>query len=287
MKEVKNHGHSIRVKLLEISREIGRPYQTLLIRYIHERLLYRLSVSEYRDKFCLKGGALLYAFERFEARPTIDIDFLGRHIAMDLEQIKSVFSKFIAIKCEEDGVLFDLTSITAEEVFRDNLYDGIRVGVLARIDTVCQKISMDIGFGDKVVPSALSLEYPLLIDGVPAAEIMAYSLETVVAEKFQAMVALGEANSRMKDFFDVYRILTTHTIDEETLSEAIRTTFKTRGTLCESDNPLFNPAFAEEPSRVAAWNNFLRKIKWPGPITFKDVWQIIINRLVYIPLTTT
>ncbi len=278
-KETTNYGSSIRAKLLNLSRKVNQPYQMLLTRYIQERFLYRLSASEYRDRFLLKGGALLYAFDRFDARPTLDIDFLGERISSDIAHIKSVFSQISSIECVEDGVVFDSSTIEAVEITQNNQYQGVRIRITARLDSVRQGISMDIGFGDVVTPDAQILEYPLLIDDLPSALIRAYSLETVVAEKFQAMVALGESNSRMKDFFDVYRILSNYDLDEGLLGEAIRTTFTNRHTPHEESHPLFDMSFADDARRIAYWRAFLARIKWKEEVDFKKVLELIINRL--------
>ncbi len=279
MKEIKDFGRSVKAKLLNVAHESNQPYQLLLTRYLQERLLYRLSISEYRDRFFLKGGALLYAFERFDARPTVDIDFLGNQISRDLEQMKTVFAQIASIICEEDGVIFDTDSINPEEISINKQYNGVRIHITAHLDSVKQPLSMDIGFGDVVTPEAQLLEFPLLIDDLPTAVIRAYSLETVVAEKFQAMVALGENNSRMKDFFDVYRILSNYNLDEILLEQAINATFDNRRTIVEKDAPLFTETFAEDDMRVRFWNGFIRKIKWKEQIEFKTVWELIMNRL--------
>ncbi len=284
MKEKKNYGSSIKARLLNLSKSVNQPYQVLLTRYIQERFLYRLSKSEYRDKFFLKGGALLYAFDRFEARPTLDIDFLGKMISSNLAHIKSVFALISSIEYDEDGVVFDPTSINAEEITQNNQYQGIRVHITAHLDSVRQSVSMDIVFGDVITPNAQLLEYPLLIEGLPSAVIMAYSLETVVAEKFQSMIALGESNSRMKDFFDVYRILLNYDLDEDLLAEAVQNTFANRNTFYEKDHPLFDVSFAEDAGRIVLWKAFLKRIKWDEEIDFKDVWELVVNMLQNIIL---
>ncbi len=279
MKEIKNYGRSVKAKLLNVANETKQPYQLLLVRYIQERLLYRLSVSEYRDRFFLKGGALLYAFDRFDARPTVDIDFLGHQISRDIELMKEAFSKIATVSCAEDGVTFDVASIDAQEISINKQYNGVRLHITAHIDAIVQPMSMDIGFGDVVTPEAQLLEYPLLLEKLPTAVIRAYSLETVVAEKFQAMVALGDNNSRMKDFFDVYRILSNYNLDEEVLAQAIRATFKNRHTVIDAETPLFQESFAEDIMRNRFWEGFLRKIKWREKIEFKEAWGIIVERL--------
>ncbi len=278
MKEIKNYGHSVKSKLLNISHETGLSYQLLIVRYLQERLLYRLSISKYRDNFFLKGGALLYAYERFDARPTVDIDFLGNSLSRDIEHVKNVFAEISQIACEGDGVIFDAT-IDAQEISLNKQYNGVRLHITSHIDTIEQVISMDIGFGDVVTPEAQLLEYPLLVESLPSVVIRAYSLETVVAEKFQAMVELGANNSRMKDFFDVYRILANYNIDDDMLQQAINATFKNRHTTVSDGIPLFQPAFADDVMRNRFWEGYLRKIKWNEKIEFKEVWSFIMDRL--------
>ena len=213
-KENKDYGKSIKAKLLNLSKAERLPYQPLLIRYVQERLLYRLAQSKYKHRFYLKGGALLYAHEQFKARPTLDIDFLGNSIANDKKIIEEAFSEICGISCEKDGIRFDTDTIETEEINENRVYKGIRLHVIARLDTARQKITMDIGFGDVITPNPQELEYPLLLDDLPPVNIMAYSLETVVAEKFQAMIELSENNSRMKDFYDLYTLLYDKTIDD-------------------------------------------------------------------------
>ena len=200
-KEIKNYGRSVKARLLTLSKESGIPYMTILVRYIQERLLYRVAQSEYRANFFLKGGALLYAFNQEKARPTKDIDFLGTHINNDGEYIKSIFAQIAAVPCNEDGIIFDSDSIEVEDITQDKEYHGLRLTIMASMDSVRQRISMDIGFGDVVTPGPQDLDYPLLLENVPGVSILAYSLETVVAEKFEAMISISVNNSRMKDFF--------------------------------------------------------------------------------------
>ena len=206
MGEIKNYGKSNRTKLLNLSRQTkGADYNLILLRFVQERFLYRLSLSAYRENFFLKGGALLYAHERFAARPTRDMDFLGDHINRDKENIKRIMLEICSIACEEDGVTFECgdDDIWLEDITVEQEYNGTRVHMTARMDTIVQSFSIDVGFGDVIVPQPAHLDYPLLIEGLPAVNVEAYSLETVVAEKFQTMIDRGTINSRMKDFFDV------------------------------------------------------------------------------------
>ncbi len=158
-KDIKNYGHSIRTRLLNISTSTKQPFMKVLPRYFQERILYRLSMSKYKTNFLLKGGALLYAHYNFEARPTVDIDFLGNHISHDVQNIKEIFTEILSIKFPEDGVSFNTDSIKVGEITIDKEYNGVRLEFIAHLDSIVMPMSMDIGFGDIVTP------YPQILDG--------------------------------------------------------------------------------------------------------------------------
>lgn len=164
-----------------------------------------------------------------------------------------------AIECEDDGVRFDATSLELEPIAVEKKYPGTCVKVVAHLDTIVQQVSVDIGFGDVVTPYPLSLDYPLLLPDVPAVELYAYSLETLIAEKFHAMVDRDESNSRMKDFFDVYQLFINHEIDKELLAEAIVGTFKNRNTPYRENLALFTDKFATDATRNIWWKAFLKR----------------------------
>jgi predicted nucleotidyltransferase component of viral defense system len=272
---------SIKAKLLNIAKSKNTNYQQLLIRYLYERLLYRLSVSQYKEKFCLKGGALLYAFEKDLPRPTLDIDFLGLKIYNDIETIKNVFTEVLAITCN-DGIVFNTSNIKAEEINENNSYHGVKVTFEAKLDSIRQIMHMDIGFGDVIIPTAQELSYPVLLEELPVPQIMAYSLESVVAEKFQAMIELSEVNSRYKDFYDVYKILTSQNLNAEVLDEAVKATFVNRSTSYQGNHPLFSESFAKDESRNTQWKRFLKKIKQDKELKFEDVMKLIRMKLLPI-----
>lgn len=277
-KENKDYGKSIKAKLLNLSKAEGLSYQPLLIHYMQERLLYRLAQSKYKHCFYLKGGALLYAHEQFKARPTLDIDFLGNSIANDKKIIEEAFSEICSITCEKDRIHFDTTTIETEEINENRIYKGIRLHVTAQLDTARQKIAMDIGFGDIITPNPQELEYPLLLDNLPSVTVMAYSLETVVAEKFQAAIELSENNSCMKDFYDLYTILCKNTMDPTLLEKAIHATLKNRKTIYEENHPLFNDDFPINPRFQMLWKSFMKKIRKAKP-DFETVVRLIKEKL--------
>ena len=274
-----NSGKSVKERLLNLSKAEHYNPQMMISRYMQERLLYRLSISNYRERFILKGGALLYAHDRFEARPTLDIDFMATRINNDKENIKRIIKEICNVDCVPDGSSYDADTVETEDITVNKEYHGVRVSVVAHLDTARQRVSMDIGFGDVVTPAPQELVFPALIDTVPQAEIKAYSLETVVAEKFHAMIVLSLANSRMKDFFDVYRILVTDKVDDEILPEAIRFTFANRGTGYRENHPLFTEEFFASKDRQSFWKGFLRKIKYSEIIEFQTVGLLIKDRL--------
>lgn len=280
--EIKDYGKSNRTKLLNLSRQTkGADYNLILLRFVQERFLYRLSLSAYRENFFLKGGALLFAHERFAARPTRDMDFLGDHISRDKENIKRIMHEICSIECEEDGMTFECgeDEIWLEDITVEKEYNGTRVHMTAHMDTIVQQFSIDVGFGDVIVPQPAQLDYPLLIEGLPAVNVEAYSLETVVAEKFQTMIDRGTINSRMKDFFDVYTILKADKVDEALLREAVAEVFANRGTEMDADNVVFTDDFAQDGMRQTMWKAYLKKIKYKEELPFTEVMDVIRERL--------
>ena len=275
----KNYGKSVRTRLVNLMNETGYKYMYLLARYFNERLLYRVSVSQYKDNFLLKGGSLLYALDGLEARPTVDVDFMADRISRDRETLTGVFKQIVAIGCDEDGVLFDTESIKTEPITVDKKYPGLRFYVTAHMDTIVHSMSIDIGFGDVVSPYPMAIDFPLLLPNMPSVNLQAYSLETVVAEKFHTMIDRDETNSRMKDFFDCYQLLTQRNLSDETLYEAIKATFDNRALVYKSNLKLFSDEFVTDRERIIRWKAFLKQIKWKEEISFSSVMQVIRERL--------
>lgn len=276
---IKNYGKSVKTKLLNLMNSSGYKYMYLLARYFNERLLYRVSVSPYRENFLLKGGSLLYALNGLETRPTIDIDFMARRISRDREHLEKVFREILSIECEEDGVTFDVEGLRSEPITVEKKYPGTRFFVTAQMDTIVYPMSLDIGFGDVVTPGPVLVDFPLLLQDVPSINIQAYSLETVVAEKFHAMIERDVNNSRMKDFFDCYQILTTKELDDEMLYEAIKATFDNRELAYNANLRLFNDDFCTDEVRLKRWEVFLKNIQWKESLSFADVMAMIARHL--------
>ena len=278
-KPIKNYGKSVKTKLLNLMNSSGYKYMYLLARYFNERLLYRVSVSPYRENFLLKGGSLLYAFNGLGTRPTIDIDFMAQRISRDREHLEKVFREILSIECLEDGVTFDVNGLRSEPITVEKEYPGTRFFVTAKMDTIVYPMSMDVGFGDVVIPGPVTVDFPLLLQDVPSINIQAYSLETIVAEKFHAMVERDVNNSRMKDFFDCYQILTTKELDDEMLYEAIKATFDNRELAYNANLQLFNDDFCTDEVRLKRWEVFLKKIQWKESLSFANVMAVVTERL--------
>lgn len=271
-----NNIESIKSKLKKYSKEKNKIHQFTLIRYFQERLLYRLSKSEYRDSFLLKGGALVYSLQKEESRNTLDIDLLAKKLKADEEKITAVFKEICGLQFY-DGVTFDTQTLTTQEIIKEGAYSGIRVKVAARLGNTKQMMQIDIGFGDVVTPGPVEMEYPVLIDikGLEKPSLLAYSVETLIAEKFQAMVDLGEYNSRMKDFYDVYTILKTDEYNASVLKAAVTNTFAKRGTKQTKNHVLFTEKFFTDKDRVIQWKAFLRKLKLDENLAFSEVMKYI------------
>lgn len=278
---MKNPILSIQARLKSVAEKEKKAYQIILIRYFTERLMYRLSVSPYKEHFCLKGGALLYAYEQESSRPTMDLDLLGIRITNDQEQLSVVFQSICAIRCPEDGVLFLSDTIAVSEIRKEGRYTGVRLKIDGRLGNIRQLSQIDIGFGDIVTPAPIEMSYPTLLP-LPEPKILAYSLETVIAEKFEAMISLAAQNSRMKDFYDVFQLLEKTEIDDEVLITAIQNTFAQRGTRFEKNHVVFSPNFAISPKRQEEWQAFLKKMNKfisLGPLLFPTVMLGITKRL--------
>ena len=276
---IKDYGKSIRTKLLAIAKQEDIFYQTILTRYFQERLLYRISKTRYRSNFYLKGGALMYAYEKFAARPTLDIDFLGNNISNESAIIIAAFREICSTQYIEDGITFDVNKITAHNITEFKDYHGIRLSIPVRMDTISQVLTMDVGFGDVVTPSPVDLDYPVLLTNLPGVNIKAYSIESVIAEKMHAIIDLADQSSRMKDYYDLYSILQNEEYNSKTLQEAIVRTFENRHTVYDANTAFFRNDYANNQQLQVRWQAFMRKITQSNIKPFKDVVAYIQDKL--------
>jgi len=254
----KDVGASVRARLLRLARERGDDFQLLLIRYANERLLYRMSQSRHADDFVLKGATLFSIWTGQPHRSTRDVDLLGFGEPSQ-ERIQRVMEEVLALDVEEDGVRFDTKSLRVGPIREEQEYDGLRVVLAARVTTAQVRLQVDVGFGDAVTPEAILTRIPPLLD-FPAPRMRAYPRETVVAEKLEAIVQLGLANSRMKDFYDLAVLARLFEFDGEALVRAIGATFERRGTPPPISLPSgLSPEFANDAQKRAQWDAFVRK----------------------------
>lgn len=279
------HGvaHSVRQRLLNRSRETGEDYNLLLTRYAVERLLYRLSQSEHVDTFVLKGAMLFAVWTGALHRPTRDLDLLGFGDASE-ERLVGVFRNVCDQPVDNDGMSFDAKTVTGAPIRDEHAYAGIRLRIAATLGNARLKLQVDVGFGDVVTPEARIETYPTLLDS-PAPQLRVYSPESVVAEKLEAMVSLGMANSRMRDFYDTWVLLQQFELDDALLATAIRATFERRRTPIPSSVPLgLTDEFGADPAKQRQWVGFLQRADLPSTHELLEVVRTLRGRLV--PLLT-
>ncbi|MDZ7781919.1 MAG: nucleotidyl transferase AbiEii/AbiGii toxin family protein [Halioglobus sp.] len=225
---MKNPAASVRQRLLNLSREQQRPFQEVLQFFVMERFLYRLSQSNHADRFILKGALMLQVWDSPLSRPTMDIDMLGR-IDNDPETLLDRIRDVLELETNDDGIEFNVDSLTTELITEHADYEGVRIHFNAALDTARIRMQLDIGFGDVVTPQPTRLPYPVLLE-FPVPELLCYSRESTIAEKFQTMASLGALNSRMKDFYDIWLLSRQFNFEPGALKEAISATFGKRGT---------------------------------------------------------
>jgi predicted nucleotidyltransferase component of viral defense system len=231
---------SIKARLMKLARAQGIDFNRVQLLYVQERFLARLASGAHRDQFVLKGGLYLYSRYGTLARPTKDVDFLGRAAPSDVESVVQAVREIISLKLE-DGVTFDPEAVMGSVIKEDQEYEGVRVNLIGMLGRSRQPLQIDVGFGDAITAGPVKLEFPTLLnlDGLSTPMILAYSIETVVAEKFEAMVSLGEVNTRYKDFYDIWKITHTERLEAKVLREALMNTFARRGTKLERASTVF------------------------------------------------
>jgi len=288
----KNVPASIKARLLNLAREWQEDPQSLLNRYARERLLYRLSQSPYRDRFILKGAMLFSVWAAKPFRSTKDADFLSFGPS-DVESVVAVFRDLCSggdrgdardhgdhDAALDDGVRFDPDSVQGAPIREDQEYDGVHVHLIGFLGTARAHVQIDVGFGDAITPEAQEVELPVLLD-LPAPHLRAYPMETVIAEKLQAMTALTETNSRMKDFYDVWVLQNQFGFDGAKLAAAIRATFARRGTeVMPSSCAAFRASFYASEEPLTRWRLYVLRGSFERvPPSFAAVGEAITGFL--------
>ncbi len=278
MANITNVSASVKARLSNEARRTHRQFDQLLTYYAMERFLYRLSLSQHSEAFLLKGSLMLRALGAELSRPTMDIDLLGKtsndhaHLRRMIEDCSSMVIN--------DGIIFDTTGITLQNIAEGADYHGVRIRFIARLGLARIPMQIDIGFGDKVVPAPVWVKLPEILNfGAP--RLRACTAETAIAEKLHAAVCRETINSRMKDFYDMYMMGTHLNFQGSSLGAAIKTTFDNRTTLIPRGVPLaLSPGFAQLPEKQMQWNAFIRRLQLDNTPTFRDVISFLADFLL-------
>lgn len=270
---------SVRQKLLNKARESSRPFNELLQHFAIERFIYRLSRTPHAKRFFLKGALMLRAWGGPGTRPTMDIDLLGQ-ANNSPEKIAAIVADVCDVDVADDGMRFNTESIQVTKITEDAEYEGIRVKLICFLGKAQAALQIEIGFGDIVKPAFQKVTYPTLLD-FPAPQLSGYSMDSSIAEKFQAMVKLGVINSRMKDFYDIWLLSHRFDFDGETLASAIKATFENRQTELGDVETLFQHELKSHPGKSRQWQGFIKKARLEDcPAAFEEVLDDLSTFLV-------
>ena len=271
---VKDIAASVRAHLQQHAKDKERPFQEVLQYYAMERFLYRLGQSPHAKNFVLKGGLMLPVWQAPTSRPTKDIDLLS-HLPNQVEVITNVVRDVCHIEVQSDGLTFDADTISGKVITEDADYRGVRVRFKGHLQNARISMQIDTGFGDVIVPSPTLVDYPTILD-LPPPRLYGYSRESGVAEKFEAMVKLGQINSRMRDFYDLWLLSGQFDFDGPTLAEAVRATFSHRGTPIDSEPVALTAAFSSDATKQAQWRSFIEKSEInPAPSELAEITERI------------
>ena len=277
-RQVKDVAASVRDRIRLIHRRTGLDYNPLITRYYQERLLKRMELSAYADNFMLKGGFLLYVLAVEEnwpiARPTQDIDFRAQNLANDAGKMRAVFTTICSIDLN-DGIVFHVDEMRVRTITEHKDYPGVEIRIPASLGKSQDWMQIDIGFDDIVTPGPWEMELPVLLADMEPPRVKAYSVETVVAEKFEAMIYLSTESGRLKDYFDIHQCARVNRFDGALLQQAIRNTFRKRRTPFLPDPPIFQPEYFADPDRQRRhWSPLVRRVKG-APTEFADVVVVV------------
>jgi len=282
-REIKNIPASVRARLLNVSRTSGERFAYVLVRHALEGLLARLDRSRYRREFILKGAMAFRVWSSSTHRHSKDLDLLSSGTP-DPERLRRVFTEIVSVPLPADGLVFDASRIEAAPIKTGAKYRGVRLKIPAQLGDARLALQVDVGFGDVVQP--VEIEYPRVQPGAASAKLLSYPMATVVAEKVQAMTELGLANTRMKDFYDVWWLATHYRFSAAELGSAIRQTFARRGTAIPSMTPVaWTRVFTDDSQKLAQWKAFLAKSSIEATPSLSAVVAVI--RAFVSPVLTT
>jgi len=265
-------GASVLAKLKNKAKESGKPLQVILQLFCQEEFLRKLSLSKYADNLVLKGGLFIYTLTNFESRATIDIDFLLRNSPSTVEDVEVIISEIITTKTGNDFI--ELEARGFEIINPQRKYKGISFQIVGKIKNIRTPFNVDIGVGDIIVPNSERRRIPVQLSGFMLPEICTYSLESTIAEKFDAIMQRLELTSRMKDFYDIWYLANTFDFDGRKLQEAIYETLQNRGTVYEANSFSYIMAFDKDRDMQRKWKGFIRRLKLPE-LEFSDVLRMM------------
>ena len=265
-------GTSVLARLKNKAKETGRPFQLHLQLCCQEEFLRRVAVSKYAQNLVLKGGLFLYTLTNFESRATVDVDFLLRQLPGTVEDVKKIVDEIIAVDCGNDFITF--TSRGLEMISPQRKYKGVSFQLVGHIKNTRTPFDVDFGIGDVIVPTSQKRTIPVQLDGFDQPEVMTYSLESTVAEKFDALLQRMELTSRMKDIYDIYYLATMFDFDGRALQQAIFETLQNRGTDYEKNSFDRVIGLAEDSNIQVRWRQYLRRMKMPE-LNLKEVMPAI------------
>ena len=271
---------SVHRRLLNYARAQGRPFSEVLQYYGLQRFLYRLGQSRFKERFILKGALMLLAWQSPVTRPTHDIDLLG-HLENAPATVTLAIQEICNQPVADDGLRFDAASVTAERIIEGASYSGVRARFVAYLGSARLPMQVDIGFGDPLVPGPSWVSLPTILD-IPAAELWGYSRESAIAEKVQAMVSLGEINSRVKDYYDIWLLSRLFEFDGAVLCRAIQATFSRREMRIVLPIPGLEETFAT-PTHETQWHAFLSRNRLEAPETLQETIGLL-SAFLYPPL---
>ena len=278
-----NVAQSVRARLLTFAKAEGEEFNYVLIRYALERFLVRLSRSPHRDTFILKGAMLFRTWSPRTHRPTKDLDLLGRG-SPDPARLAALFVEMCAAPVDDDGMIFDAKSVKAARIKEEAEYEGVRVTFKARLGTARLDLQVDVGFGDAVSPEPIEIDFPTMLP-MAGPKLRAYRRETVIAEKLHAMVDLGIANSRMKDFFDIWFLSQEFDFAGAVLADAIKATFAKRKTKLPTEMPFaLTEAFSTDDAKQKQWKAFSSRVSKGSSTAPLDQVLAIVAPFLWPPL---
>jgi predicted nucleotidyltransferase component of viral defense system len=275
----KNVAASVKARLLHRARSDGEDFNALVVRYVLERLLYRLVASPHGKGFVLKGALLFVVWSGKPHRATKDVDLLGSGTP-DPRRLERVFREVCVAEVPDDGLAFLKDTITAAPIREDAIYDGVRLRLVAMLGGGRVPVQVDVGFGDATTPAPMVTELPALLE-YPPPRILAYARESAIAEKVHAMVHLGLANSRMKDYYDLWFLSRFYAFEGPVLARALRDTFARRGTAVSGEEPVgLSAAFAQDEAKVTQWKAFVRRSRLAEEVPSFEVVVAEVRRFV-------